>query len=179
MGSRATIYKPADWTTDNTPEFGWLDEYVKTKNSEIYDWMKANMCADFDVEDWVGNITSYKNVWFTGFPLATPDMNTIISTQENTFDWSTEAMAFGFCMPFQETSGIHDVAGESNMTVKAQRGGMIELQGVRDVNVYDAQGRLVYAAENINGSVNTGLKGVCIVRATGMDGDVKTVKVNF
>lgn len=56
--------------------------------------MKANMCADFDVEDWEGNITSYKNVWFTGFPLATPDMNTIISTQENTFDWSTEAMAF-------------------------------------------------------------------------------------
>lgn len=176
---RATIYKPADWATDNVPEFGWLDEYVKTKNSEIYDWMKANMCADFEVEDWDGNVTTYKNVWFTGFPLATPDMNTIISTQENTFDWSTEAMAFGFCMPFQETSGIRDVAGEGNMTVKAQRGGMIELQGVRNVKVYDAQGRLVYDAENVNGSVSTGLKGVCIVRATGMDGDVKTIKVNF
>lgn len=176
---RATIYKPADWNSDAAPEFGWLDEYVKTTTPEIYDWMKANMCADFDVEDWEGNVTSYKDVWYTGFPLATPDMNTIVSTQENTFDWNSEAMAFGFCMPLHETSGIRDVAGESSMTVRAQRRGMLELQGVSDVKVYDAQGRLVYNAAGVNGSVETGLKGVCIVRATGTDGDARTLKVNF
>lgn len=176
---RATIYKPADWNSDAAPEFGWLDEYVKTTTPEIYDWMKANMCADFDVEDWEGNVTSYKDVWYTGFPLATPDMNTIVSTQENTFDWNTEAMAFGFCLPLHETSGIRDVAGEGSMTVRAQRGGLLELQGVRDVKVYDAQGRLVYRAAGVNGSVETGLKGVCIVRATGTDGDARTLKVNF
>ena len=177
---RATIYKPADWNSDAAPEFQWLDEYVKTINPGIYDWMKANMCGDvigMDPETW--EEITIEDVWYTGFPLATPDMNTIVSTQENTFDWNTEAMAFGFCLPLHESSGIRDVAGEGNMTVKAQRGGLLELQGVRDVKVYDAQGRLVYAAENINGSVNTGLKGVCIVRATGTDGDVKTVKVNF
>lgn len=176
---RATIYKPADWNSDAAPEFGWLDEYVKTTNPEIYDWMKANMCADFDVEDWEGNVTSYKDVWYTGFPLATPDMNTIVSTQENTFDWNSEATAFGFCMPLHETSGIRDVAGEGSMTVRAQRGGLLELQGVREVKVYDAQGRLVYSAAGVNGSVETGLKGVCIVRATGTDGDARTLKVNF
>lgn len=176
---RATIYKPADWNSDAAPEFGWLDEYVKTTTPEIYDWMKANMCADFDVEDWEGNVTSYKDVWYTGFPLATPDMNTIVSTQENTFDWNSEATTFGFCMPLHETSGIRDVAGEGNMTVRAQRGGMLELQGVSDVKVYDAQGRLVYNAAGVNGSVETGLKGVCIVRATGTDGDARTLKVNF
>lgn len=176
---RATIYKPADWNSDAAPEFGWLDEYVKTTTPEIYDWMKANMCADFDVEDWAGNVTSYKDVWYTGFPLATPDMNTIVSTQENTFDWNSEATAFGFCMPLHETSGIRDVAGEGSMTVRAQRGGLLELQGVREVKVYDAQGRLVYSAAGVNGSVETGLKGVCIVRATGTDGDARTLKVNF
>ncbi len=179
---RATIYGPADWNSDAAPEFGWLDEYLKTQNTEIYNWMKANMCANFEVEDWEGNVTSYENVWYTGVPLATPDMNTIVSTQENTFDWESEAMTFGFCMPLRDASGIRDVAGEGSMTVRAQRGGLLELQGAGDVKVYDAQGRLVYSATGatgVNGSVNTGLKGVCIVRATGMDGDVRTLKVNF
>lgn len=177
---RATIYKPADWNSDAAPEFQWLDEYVKTINPGIYDWMKANMCGDvigMDPETW--EEITIEDVWYTGFPLATPDMNTIVSTQENTFDWNTEAMAFGFCLPLHESSGIRDVAGEGNMTVRAQRGGLLELQGVRDVKVYDAQGRLVYSAAGVNGSVETGMKGVCIVRATGTDGDVKTVKVNF
>lgn len=177
---RATIYKPADWNSDAAPEFSWLDEYVKTINPGIYDWMKANMCGDvigMDPETW--EEITIEDVWYTGFPLATPDMNTIVSTQENTFDWNTEAMAFGFCLPLHETSGIHDVAGEGNMTVRAQRGGLLELQGVRDVKVYDAQGRLVYSAAGVNGSVETGLKGVCIVRATGTDGDARTLKVNF
>ena len=177
---RATIYKPADWNSDAAPEFSWLDEYVKTINPGIYDWMKANMCGDvigMDPETW--EEITIEDVWYTGFPLATPDMNTIVSTQENTFDWNTEAMAFGFCLPLHETSGIHDVAGGGNMTVRAQRGGLLELQGVRDVKVYDAQGRLVYSAAGVNGSVETGLKGVCIVRATGLDGDARTLKVNF
>lgn len=177
---RATIYKPADWNSDAAPEFSWLDEYVKTINPGIYDWMKANMCGDvigMDPETW--EEITIKDVWYTGFPLATPDMNTIVSTQENTFDWNTEAMAFGFCLPLHETSGIRDVAGEGSMTVRAQRGGLLELQGVRDVKVYDAQGRLVYRAAGVNGSVETGLKGVCIVRATGLDGDARTLKVNF
>ena len=177
---RATIYKPADWNSDAAPEFSWLDEYVKTINPGIYDWMKANMCGDvigMDPETW--EEITIEDVWYTGFPLATPDMNTIVSTQENTFDWNTEAMAFGFCLPLHETSGIRDVAGEGNMTVRAQRGGLLELQGVRDVKVYDAQGRLVYSAAGVNGSVETGLKGVCIVRATGLDGDARTLKVNF
>lgn len=177
---RATIYKPADWNSDAAPEFQWLDEYVKTINPGIYDWMKANMCGDvigMDPETW--EEITIEDVWYTGFPLATPDMNTIVSTQENTFDWNTEAMAFGFCLPLHESSGIRDVAGEGNMTVKVQRGGLLELQGVSDVKVYDAQGRLVYSAAGVNGSVETGLKGVCIVRATGTDGDVRTVKVNF
>ncbi len=141
--------------------------------------MKANMCANFEVEDWEGNVTSYENVWYTGVPLATPDMNTIVSTQENTFDRESEAMTFGFCMPLRDASGIRDVAGEGSMTVRAQRGGLLELQGAGDVKVYDAQGRLVYSAAGVNGSVETGLKGVCIVRATGMDGDARTLKVNF
>ena len=47
------------------------------------------------------------------------------------------------------------------------------------MKVYDAQGRLVYSAAGVNGSVETGLKGVCIVRATGLDGDARTLKVNF
>lgn len=177
---RATIYKPADWNSDAAPEFSWLDEYVKTINPELYDWMKANMCGDvigMDPETW--EEITIEDVWYTGFPLATPDMNTIVSTQENTFDWNTEAMAFGFCLPLHETSGIRDVAGECNMTVRAQRGGLLELQGVREVKVYDAQGRLVYSAAGVNGSVETGLKGVCIVRATGLDGDARTLKVNF
>lgn len=177
---RATIYKPADWNSDAAPEFSWLDEYVKTINPGIYDWMKANMCGDvigMDPETW--EEITIEDVWYTGFPLATPDMNTIVSTQENTFDWNTEAMAFGFCLPLHETSGIRDVAGEGSMTVRAQRGGLLELQGVRDVKVYDAQGRLVYRAAGVNGSVETGLKGVCIVRATGTDGDARTLKVNF
>lgn len=177
---RATIYKPADWNSDAAPEFSWLDEYVKTINPGIYDWMKANMCGDvigMDPETW--EEITIEDVWYTGFPLATPDMNTIVSTQENTFDWNTEAMAFGFCLPLHETSGIRDVAGEGSMTVRAQHGGLLELQGVRDVKVYDAQGRLVYSAAGVNGSVNTGLKGVCIVRATGLDGDARTLKVNF
>lgn len=177
---RATIYKPADWNSDAAPEFSWLDEYVKTINPGIYDWMKANMCGDvigMDPETW--EEITIEDVWYTGFPLATPDMNTIVSTQENTFDWNTEAKAFGFCLPLHETSGIRDVAGEGNMTVRAQRGGLLELQGVRDVKVYDAQGRLVYRAAGVNGSVETGLKGVCIVRATGTDGDARTLKVNF
>lgn len=177
---RATIYKPADWNSDAAPEFSWLDEYVKTINPGIYDWMKANMCGDvigMDPETW--EEITIEDVWYTGFPLATPDMNTIVSTQENTFDWNTEAMAFGFCLPLHETSGIRDVAGEGSMTVRAQRGGLLELQGVRDVKVYDAQGRLVYSAAGVNGSVETGLKGVCIVRATGLDGDARTLKVNF
>lgn len=177
---RATIYKPADWNSDAAPEFSWLDEYVKTINPGIYDWMQANMCGDvigMDPETW--EEITIKDVWYTGFPLATPDMNTIVSTQENTFDWNTEAMAFGFCLPLHETSGIRDVAGEGSMTVRAQRGGLLELQGVRDVKVYDAQGRLVYRAAGVNGSVETGLKGVCIVRATGLDGDARTLKVNF
>lgn len=177
---RATIYKPADWNSDAAPEFSWLDEYVKTINPGIYDWMKANMCGDvigMDPETW--EEITIEDVWYTGFPLATPDMNTIVSTQENTFDWNTEAMAFGFCLPLHETSGIRDVAGEGNMTVRAQRGGLLELQGVREVKVYDAQGRLVYSAAGVNGSVETGLKGVCIVRATGTDGDSRTLKVNF
>lgn len=177
---RATIYKPADWNSDAAPEFSWLDEYVKTINPGIYDWMKANMCGDvigMDPETW--EEITIEDVWYTGFPLATPDMNTIVSTQENTFDWNTEAMAFGFCLPLHETSGIRDVAGGGSMTVRAQRGGLLELQGVRDVKVYDAQGRLVYSAAGVNGSVETGLKGVCIVRATGTDGDARTLKVNF
>ena len=177
---RATIYKPADWNSDTAPEFSWLDEYVKTINPGIYDWMKANMCGDvigMDPETW--EEITIEDVWYTGFPLATPDMNTIVSTQENTFDWNTEAMAFGFCLPLHETSGIRDVAGEGSMTVRAQRGGLLELQGVSDVKVYDAQGRLVYRAAGVNGSVETGLKGVCIVRATGLDGDARTLKVNF
>ncbi len=177
---RATIYKPADWNSDAAPEFSWLDEYVKTINPGIYDWMKANMCGDvigMDPETW--EEITIEDVWYTGFPLATPDMNTIVSTQENTFDWNTEAMAFGFCLPLHETSGIRDVAGEGSMTVRAQRGGLLELQGVSYVKVYDAQGRLVYSAAGVNGSVETGLKGVCIVRATGLDGDARTLKVNF
>lgn len=112
--------------------------------------MKANMCANFEVEDWEGNVTSYENVWYTGVPLATPDMNTIVSTQENTFDRESEAMTFGFCMPLRDASGIRDVAGEGSMTVRAQRGGLLELQGVREVKVYDAQGRLVYSAAGVN-----------------------------
>ncbi len=177
---RATIYKPADWNSDAAPEFSWLDEYVETINPGIYDWMKANMCGDvIGMDPETGEEITIEDVWYTGFPLATPDMNTIVSTQENTFDWNTEAMAFGFCLPLHETSGIRDVAGEGNMTVRAQRGGLLELQGVRDVKVYDAQGRLVYRAAGVNGSVETGLKGVCIVRATGTDGDARTLKVNF
>lgn len=177
---RATIYKAADWNSDAIPEFSWLDEYVKTINPGIYDWMKANMCGDvigMDPETW--EEITIEDVWYSGFPLATPDMNTIVSTQANTFDFNSAVMTFGFCLPLREASGIRDVAGDGSMTVKAQRGGLLELQGVSDVKVYDAQGRLVYSAAGVNGSVNTGLKGVCIVRATGMDGDTRTLKVNF
>lgn len=110
---RAAMYLPG------STEVTYLDEYVKTKNQDLYNWMKEHMNFDVEVLSWDPDteeeITETVNMWITGVPRASDDLSLFLTTMENVLGLDDYAyMTYGFVLPMDYTAGIQGVAVDND-----------------------------------------------------------------
>lgn len=100
-------------------EVTYLDEYVKTKNQNLYNWMKENMNFDVEVERYDPDtdevITETVNMWLTGVPRAAGDLSLFLTTAENVLGLDDYMYStYGYVLPMDYTGGIQGVAVDTD-----------------------------------------------------------------
>lgn len=96
-----------DWMTANAPAYAeWIKENM-TFEVEVYEMNE-------ETGDWESEVTE---VLMTGRPVATPDLSVILTTLENTFDWSEEGeiwMSRGYVFNISEAGAVDVVTPASS-----------------------------------------------------------------
>ncbi|MDE7375879.1 MAG: hypothetical protein K2N16_03420, partial [Muribaculaceae bacterium] len=138
---------------------------------------------ELDYETWEVITVAQVDEWLTGTPYATPDLNIIVTWQDNCWDFEMMDQgywAFSYILPMDNVDGQASIAA-SELGVKAARGGKIAFKGaVKNVVVYDINGREVYSCDAPGAEVNTGLgQGIYLIKATDAAGRTATAKAAF
>ncbi|MDE7401887.1 MAG: T9SS type A sorting domain-containing protein [Muribaculaceae bacterium] len=158
-------------------------DWIKPRAPKVATWIKENMYHDMESYEYDDNTGDYipvtvEGVNCTGTPFCSTDMSVIASQTPNYWDYDIDTMVFGYIFPTTDDSAVRTVAA-AKLGVRAYRGGVVELNGVCDLMVYDIQGRLVYASNGVEGSVATNLPaGTYLVKAVGAN-ETKVVKTTF
>lgn len=161
-----TVTSIFDFINDLSPEYG--------------DWIKKNMTHeiseyeyDEDTEDWV---EVYKEVLFTGIPVATPDLKKL-SFWTDAFYWNYDLEAQGVIFDLAALGGVDDVVAV-NCGV-AFEGGNLQVTGVAEtLAVYDVTGVCLKSVTGAQGTVALDLQhGVYVVKATFAGGVEKVLKI--
>ncbi len=185
-----TMFNPipqAAYVYDQTKKdyVSYADYFASKGHTAIADWLNEKFLAKnvevgYDPETWD---PIYGDLPATGFPFTTPD-GSVMGAATNT----------PYILPGYEdldyltyyftdlTTGIDNVAVDAaDITVKGLKGGVLLINGeVATINVYDLSGRQVYAADAVDGTINTGLPtGLYVVKATASNGAAVTAKVIF
>lgn len=172
---RAMVYAPGARTPVT------LVEYYEQKNAETADWVKANLCHDIEMYDMeTGETYIEENVDCTGTPLTNSDFSVVVTAAQNLWD-PAGCNFYTYVIPaYGSYNGIHGVAIDADVNVKAFRGGRILISGnASRVTVYDMEGRVAYDAVPAGSMIETGLaQGTYIVKVQTADG-AKTVKAMF
>lgn len=102
-----------------------------------------------------------------GFSCASDDLSIFASSVDTLWDLQDENYSYGYIIPLTGDSAVGTVASDGNISLKALPGAVLALSGKTDVEVYDMQGRRVFAAKDAEGNINTGLaSGIYTVKAT-------------
>lgn len=165
-----------------------IQDLVKDANPTLYSWMEENMkhtyeSDELDRETWEIVTVEHVDEWLTGTPYATPDLNIIVTWQDNC--WDFEAMdegywSFSYLLPMDNVDSQASIDA-SELGIKAARGGKIAFKGaVKNVVVYDINGREVYSCDAPGAEVSTGLgQGIYLIKATDAAGRTATAKAAF
>lgn len=156
-----------------------LKEYFQAVNPETASWIEENMTHEimaYDPETWE---PFTKNVELTGMPIVTPDLSTVVTFVENSWDWDSDVYYFSYILP-GKASGVKAVENGDTLKVKALKGGRIYVSDTAsEVTVYDMNGAIVFRAEPKSTLIQTGLNsGAYIVKVASKD-DSKVLKVIF
>lgn len=134
-----------------------------------YDWMLENICHTFDATDAYGNTISYVDEPLLGVTVCTPDLSVFASNALNTWDLTSPIEYYSYVIPTPKaTLGVKAVsAADNSLILTAAKGGILKVNEPAHIEVYDLQGRLVFKADTLNDTVNTGLaNGIYTVKAT-------------
>lgn len=167
--ARKLVYSPA-------PGAGGvlLSDYIKDKDPQTYGWAEENMTHPLEVYDpETGEVTTEDTI-LTGTGTADDNFKVIATYVLN--GWSTDETAplvYSYIIPTGCLSEIRGISADdpldNSITVSMDSHGVLTLKGdVRDVSVYDINGRLVFSASNPANGLKTGLdQGAYIVKANG------------
>lgn len=148
-------------------------EYISSRNASLGAWMKENMTHDLEFQG---------ETVVTGIPTCSLDLSTFATYAPNYWDMSQTAPNwFGYVFNVNnEVSGVEQIGADTAAAdVKAFRGGRLEVNGTADIEVYSTDGTRLYSAKAVSGQVETGLEGLCIVKATPAAGKPAYRKVTF
>ena len=181
MGSTSGAARMA-WVSDDmlktaTP----LQDYAKAKNEAIYDFMNANMRHDYETMDYeTWESTLVQDAWITGVPVASTDMSIIATWVDNVWDFSDEApYSYSYILPMSYVAGINNVvATTANLSVAGEGRGIVAINGEANrLEVYDAQGRLVFRQDTPESRVDTNLPtGIYLLKVYNAQGNTASAK---
>lgn len=173
-----TAWISQDFLATATP----LQDYVKGKNEEVYNFMNDNMRHDYesyDPETWEPVVN--EGMWTTGSALATDDLGLIVTWTFNFWNFDDDAPYFySYILPVDyKQDGIRTV--ESNINTLGVRGeghGVVAINGEANrLEVYDAQGRLVFRQDAPEARVATNLPaGIYMLKAYNAQGKSVSAK---
>ena len=161
-----------------------IQDWVKTQNTDTYNWMDENMRHDYIGID-LKTLEEYPvtNGWLTGSAVANPDMS-IISLWVYT-TWQSEELPYfnSYMLPIKsEITGVKRIADTtSQLSVTTGKGGVINISGdASSATVLDINGRVLYNASNPASTIATGIEnGFYLVKVTDREGNTVVKKVNF
>lgn len=158
-----------------------LYDYIMSKASEgTKSWMEENIVHTFVYVDTDAGVQeSYENLPMLGCTFASDDLSVFASSVETFWDFQDENYSYGYVIPVEGINAVETVASEGSIRVKTLPGAVVALSCKADVEVYDMQGRRVFAAKGAEGNVSTGLaNGMYTVKVT--DGtDACVIKALF
>lgn len=155
-----------------------MSEYIASRRPEWAEWIAENMVHEVVVgvdEEWND---VYDEVLLSGLSMASPDLSVVVSTVENTWDYSTWTLGYLFDFGAADPAKVESVSAGAAIDV-ATDGKNIVLSGdVAALTVYDANGRQVMSAAAPGSVVPARLaSGVYMVRAIGADGAEVIAKI--
>lgn len=165
------------WISDTEGNWQTLADYVKSVDTESYNWMKENMVHSVPVDfNYETGEEIYGDVFLTGLTYGNSDFTVFLGRVGNNWDWEAGVEYYDYLYKIDPNSAIKNVVS-ADFGLTARRGGIIEINGVADAQVYDLQGREVFAVKGASGEVATGLaSGVYIIKGTDAEGRVITRK---
>ncbi len=178
VGSARNAWVSEDKFASSTP----LQDYIKAKNEAVYNFMNENMRHDYESYDpvtWDPIIV--ENEWITGTAVANADMSLIITWTDNIWDFDEEApYFFSYILPLDyEEGGLRNINDAvSALAVSGEGHGVVTINGQADrLEVYDAQGRLVFRRNAPDARVSTNLpSGIYMLKVYGNNGNSASAK---
>lgn len=138
-----------------------LQDYVKGLNEEVYNFMNENMRHDYESYDpETFDPIVIEGAWFTGTPVATADMSMIITWCPNVWNFEDDApYSYSYVLPLSKEDGIRNINNTvSTLSVRGEGHGVVAINGQANrLEVYDAQGRLVFRQNTPESRVATNL----------------------
>lgn len=150
-----------------------IEKYVAARNENLGKWIVDNMTHTLTTVMGVSD-----DFLITGFPHASADLKIFSCATENYWDLSDSSpFYFGYLFGIDmKVDGVEAVAETGAATVKALRGGRLEVSGTADIDIYSAAGVLLYRANGVSGSVDTGVSGLVLIKTVDEKGNTATVK---
>lgn len=150
-----------------------LEEYIANSNVGLGRWIESTMTHEITSLD--GETTSFL---ITGYPHASADLKIFSCATDNYWNFEQGSpnyysYLFGIDM---EVSGVEAMVGTAAATVKAMRGGRIEVTGTADIEVYSPEGTRLFGAKAATGTLQTNLSGLVLIKATDAEGNQSTLK---
>lgn len=174
----AYIYPDSSFTALDFPEY-----FLSIGDDNAFNWLEENTLKEVivDVNQFGQYITDDR--FSLGKPMCTPNMSLLFFTT-STWYWTEDTGAHYVTYMINtglDLTEVESVETTPECTVKAMRGGNIEIKGdVKSVAVYDLSGAVVFSANAPQGVVSTGLsQGVYVIRAIGANGNVISEKALF
>lgn len=170
-------------------DFVLLQDYVKSVNEDVYNWMNTNMRHTYeeyelDEETWDYVPVIMEDALLTGLPTANGDLSCIATWVPNVWgvDYELEVMDYyySYILPLGKTTGVFNAASD-NISFKALRGGLLEVKGAaKTIEIYDVNGRMVYRVDSPASRIATGLgNGIYVIKTTANNGKVSISKAAF
>ncbi|MCD8386209.1 MAG: T9SS type A sorting domain-containing protein [Bacteroidales bacterium] len=177
----------AYYAASDKDDFILLEDYIKSVDPSLYEWIEDNMVHSYDYDVYVSGSTEVITQYFEddcliGTPCANADFSMICSFEFNVWDYNTNEDYISYVLPINGGPlGIKSVTVKSaDLQINAANG-MIYLTGnASAIEVYDVNGRRLYSAANPSSAINPGLaQGIYLIKATDADGKIATAKVAF
>lgn len=153
-----------------------IESYISSRNENLGNWIVSNMTHTLT------SLTGQTDTFIiTGYPHASADLKIFSCATENFWNFSDYSpyyysYLFGIDM---KVSGIDAASDSETVSVKALHGGCLEISGIADIEIYSADGVLLYTARNATGIVEIGLSGLAVIRTIDAEGNTGTIKTIF